>query len=88
MADIFVNVLSASDEDTGTMRFSTQNRPSIGGACKFLEQKHQGFGRLESSAGVGIQRDDLLPLEAGTYTFKLTGTLRSPGGEGNQLVAD
>ncbi len=88
MADIFVNVLSASGDDAGTTKFSTQNRTSIGGACKVLERKCQGFGRLESSGGVGIQRDDPLPLEAGTYTFKLTGTLRNPRGKGNQLVAD
>lgn len=87
MSDISIKVLSATGEGICKVVIGTQHQKSIGGACKFLELMHGETGRLESSAGVGIERDDVLLLEAGAYVFNLTGMSRSPGDERVQLVA-
>ena len=87
-SDIVVDVLSATGEDLGRTLFSTLRQTHIGGACRSLEVRYRGFGRLESSAGVGIVRYGNVRLEAGTYIFRLTGTSLCPKGENLQLVAD
>ena len=85
MADIIVDVLSASGETRPPAFFDTQDGPLVSGVYECLEDEYQEVGQLENCAKVGIERDEWRKLAAGTYTFRLTGILSDPTGERHQL---